>query len=994
MFNHIKENFLNLVTSRLFVLVIGFILLCAILIQRVFTLQIVDGAAYFNEFKLKIKKERSIPSTRGNIYDRNGKLLAYNELAYSVTIEDVYDSGKNKNANLNQTLRKLIGYIEKNGDKITNDFNIYLDVDNEFQFSVSDKQLLRFLADVYGKAKTDDLEYKESTATPDEVIAYLAGTKRYEIGTYEDPDSKKNFILGDGYTKEELLKVLTIRYAMSANSYQKYIPTVVATDVCEETVAVVMENAAELDGVSIAEDTIRKYVDSVYFSQIIGYTGKISTEELTNLSRKSMLMKAGMPFAEIAKLDDESLAQAYKDYGLDKSEDSNSSYGMTNIVGKSGIEQYMELELQGTKGSETVYVDNLGKVIETSERIDPTAGNNLYLTIDSDLQKAVYNILEQKIAGILYLKIRNIKEYDAPANASASSIVTPIYDVYFALINNNIIDISHFSENTATDTEQAVYASFLQYQDAVLERLRNELLEVRTPYDQLTPEYQVYESYIVSMLSANSKGILVESRIDAEDLVHLAWKKDETISLYEYLNHAIAMNWLDVTKIGLSSQYADSEEIYSQLLEYIIENLEYNTEFAKKMYKYMIKSDIISGSQICKLLCEQGIIEISEEEERRLYEGSVSAYNFMLERILNLDITPAQLALDPCSGSSVVTDVDTGEVLALVTYPGYDNNKLANSIDADYYSALQNDLAKPLWNYATQQRSAPGSTFKMVSAVAGLEEGVVNPVERITCLGTFEKINLPYPRCWIWKSGTHGPLDISGAIEHSGNYYFYELGYRLGLQGSSYNSDKGLETLAKYADMFGLSETSGIEIEESKPQVSDFDSVRSAIGQGTHNYTTAGLARYVTTVANSGTCFNLSLLDKLTDSGNNLLEDYVPSVRNQIEIPQTSWNAIHSGMRQVVERKKYYENLGVNVAGKTGTAQENTKRPNHALFVGYAPYENPEIAIATRIAFGYTSDYAAEISRDVIKYYYGLEDNGAILTGTADTPDAVGTGGD
>ncbi len=224
---------------------------------------------------------------------------------------------------------------------------------------------------------------------------------------------------------------------------------------------------------------------------------------------------------------------------------------------------------------------------------------------------------------------------------------------------------------------------------------------------------------------------------------------------------------------------------------------------------------------------------------------------------------------------------------------------------------------------------------------------------------------------------------MTASIQHSCNLYFYELGYRLGLAGDRYIPDIGLQKLTKYADMYGLTETTGIEIEESQPQVSDMDAVRSAIGQGTNNFTTVGLARYITTVANSGICYNLTLLDKVTDHNHVLVEDYSAEVRNIIEMDSSYWDAIHAGMRRVIEGKSYFSDLSVNVAGKTGTAQESRSRPNHALFVAYAPYENPEIAIAVRVANGYTSDYSAQIAKDVIKFYYNLADEEE-LAGTAE----------
>ena len=362
MFRNIRDSFINFITSRFFILILAFCLLCGILIYRIFTLQIVNGAEYLDEFTLKIRKERTIASTRGQIFDRNGELLAYNELAYSVTIEDVYESGSAKNKNLNQTIYSLINMIEENGDSVVSDFNIIIGKNGEFAFAVSGTAQQRFLADVYGKVYIEDMDYRQKTSTAEDVINYLGGKGKFGIGEYEDPDDRSSeFIVGKGYSKEMLLKIVTIRYAMSLNDFQKYIPTTVATDVSDETVAVVMENASALDGVSIAEDTVRKYVDSVYFSHIIGYTGKISQKELETLS------------------------------------ETDDSYIMTDVIGKSGIESYMESYLQGTKGSEVVYVNNLGKVIETSDRIEPVAGDDVFLTIDKELQKAVYNFLEQKI---------------------------------------------------------------------------------------------------------------------------------------------------------------------------------------------------------------------------------------------------------------------------------------------------------------------------------------------------------------------------------------------------------------------------------------------------------------------------------------------------------------------------------------------------------------------------------------------------------------------
>lgn len=955
MFKNFLEDLFSILTSRLLLLFIVFTGMAVVLVYRLFDLQIVNGQSYEDNFQLMIEKKKTTEGTRGDIYDRNGNLLAYNELAYSVTIEDVYESGKYKNERVNETLYRLIHMIEGNGDSVSSDFSVMIDENGDYAFSVEGTRLLRFKADVYNIRTVDNLKYYMKNASAQEIVDYLC--TRYEIGEYEilENGKKGTFYPGRGYTKREALQIASIRYQMSLYSYQKYIATTVASDVSMETVAMVMENANDLDGVSVEEGTIRKYNYPYYFSHILGYTGKISQEELDTLSEQ------------------------------------DPSYTANDTVGKSGIEQVMELELQGKKGSETIYVDNLGKVIETTDVIESQAGNDLYLTIDKDLQVAAYNILEQKIAGIVVSKIQNIYDYDPATAPSRSRIIIPIGDVYFALFNNNVLDISRFSDENAYDMEKEVYQTFLDYQEQVLDTLRTELSTQKTPYDKLSKEYKSYESYIVTMLL--NKGVLISSEIDTDDPTYIAWTRDEVISLNEYLTYAISKNWIDITKLSVNAQYSDAAVVLDSVIDFAIKNLQGNTEFAKRLYKYMINNQTITGRQICLLLWEQDLISVEESRIEELKNGSANAYRFMLDMIKTLQITPAQLALEPCSGSCVVTDVNTGEVLALVSYPGYDINKLANGVDAEYFARLQADLSLPQWNAATQQRTAPGSTFKIVTAVAAMHEGAVSSLgETITCTGIYDKLSPPQ-RCWI-APGAHGAMNLSNAIANSCNMYFYEVGYRLSQRDGSYNESYGLSRIEKYADMFGLTEKSGVEIMESEPSFSDELPVSTAIGQGTNNYTTVGLARYTTAIANSGTVYNLSILSKLTDSKGNLIEDYTPEVRNTIELDDSLWNAIHIGMRRVIQNKSYYSDLAVNVAGKTGTAQEGRTHPPHAVFISYAPYENPEISITVRIAFGYDSGYAAQTARDVYKYYYDLAEEDELLTGTAVVPEATNGDGD
>ncbi len=953
MFRDIIDYIVNIVKSRMTVLALLFCILGGMLIYRCFNLQIVRGEEFLSEFMIQTEKSRDIASTRGKIFDKNGNVLAYNELAYSVKIEDVFESNRSKNKNLNEIIYLLINMIEKNGDNVISDFKIVIDENGDFAYSVEGTSRLRFLADVFGYTTIDKLKEEEKAYTATELMEHLSratGTG-FRIGEYEEEgNSDTAFIAGKGYTKEEWLKMVTIRYAMNLTSFRKYIGTTVATNVSEKTVAVIMENSEELPGVSIEESTVRRYVDSEYFAHVLGYTGKISSEQLTELNER-VVAEGGV----------------------------EGTYDINDVVGKSGIESYMETTLQGIKGNEKVIVDNTGKVITILERTEAQSGQDVYLTLDKDLTIAVYNIVEQKLAGMVSGKLINAKEYKAASNANSSDIKIPIYDVYFALINNNVIDIKHFTDSEAGETERLVYSKFLEYKQGVYDKLRYELEEGKTPYKKLKTEYQVYQSNIVKLL--NDNGVIMKEEVDTTDETYIAWTKDEVISLNEYLQYCIAQNWIDVSKLDLNDKYSDSAEIYRKLIDYIVNMIEKNTEFQKRFYKYMLLNDVISGKQVCMILCEQKVCAIALADEQALYGGKITAYEFMKNRIDSLDITPAQLALDPCNASVVVTDVNTGEIRALVSYPGYDNNKMANSIDPEYYAKLNADKSKPQYNFATQYKAAPGSTFKIVSATAGLMENMISLNERVNCVGTFTSIT-PSPRCW--RVSGHGYENVTSAIKDSCNYYFYDLGYSLATRGGTYNAEAGLNTLKQYADMFGLTEKSGIEIVEETPDVSDTDPVRSAIGQGTNSYTTVGLARYTATIANGGICYDLTLLDKVTDSDGNVLQEFKPKVRNVIEMPESYWDAIRTGMRQVVMNKSYFSDLAVNVAGKTGTAEQTKSRPNHALFISYAPYESPEIAITTRIPFGYSSDYAAQLTRDIIKYHYGLAEEEELITGTAE----------
>lgn len=937
-------------------LVLLFAVLFFILLQRLFSLQIIHGHEYADNFNLSITRERTIKSTRGNIRDRNGQLLAYNQLSYSVTLEDngTYDSTREQNLTLNYVAYELLKILQNNGE--STDISFYIDIDDngEYVFTASGFTLNRFKADVYGEAEIDALKDDQINATAQEMMDYMCGEDRFGLVNNENPytsEELESHGLPESFTQEETLEITKIRYILSTNSFQKYIPVTIATNVSEETVAEVTERKDKLQGVDIAEDSIRVYDDAEYFANLIGYTGKASAEEL------------------------EALKEERDDYSTDA------------IVGKSGVEQIMETQLQGQDGSEKVLVDRMGKILDIDEesKVDPVAGNDVYLSIDKDLQKAAYDILEQKIAGILVENIINAKTFEYVQGMNTADIKTPIYDVYYALIENSVLDINHFAEEDATALEQTVYNLFQQRQSSVFSEIEAELTsENPAAFADLSAEMQEYQEYIVNDFLTDETGILSQGAIDSSDSVYQAWQ-DHTISMKDFLTYAAGENWIDISRFSAEGEYLDSSEVYSALADYLTESLSDDEGFSKIIYKYMLQSDMISGTQLCLLLYDQGVLEADETTYNALASGSMRAYDFMINKISNLEITPAQLALDPCSGSVVITDVKTGETLACVTYPGYDNNRLANNMDSEYFNHLQEDLSNPFYNKATQETRAPGSTFKILTAVAGIEEGIVTNGYGVVCDGAFHFPNSSdYVLC---NNGIgHGYMSVVNGIANSCNDFFGQVGYDLGIDSNGVFSDSlGMETLTKYAEMFRMNEKSGLEIDETAPQMASVDVVRSSIGQSDASYTTSQLARYVTTIASRGISYDLTLFDKITDADGNVLEDYSPEVKGDLDVSDSTWSTVHEGMRGVASRNAVLSSLDVAVAGKTGTAQEDLSRPSHGLFIGFAPYEDPEIAMAVRITNGYSSGNAVSVANDIFSYVYNLADESEILSGTANT---------
>ena len=950
MLSNLLYRLKNFFTSRLFVVGVLAAGMFSLLVLRLFHLQIVEGESYQEKYQQTSTKTVEESYTRGTIYDRNGKKLAYNKLAYTV---GVVDDGSYTAYERNKMILRLIKILDSHKENYSPALSIACNKGTYEFTTTSQRALIRFLKDV-GVYSTDENATKEMSHpvdwyTPEYVVQKL--TERYGVGfTIENGRKVKSYQVDD---PETLLKLVDIRYALALNSYQKYVPAIIASDISEETVSDIMEHEYDLLGVSVETDSIRTYADAEYFAHIIGYTGIASAEDIDSL---------------------------------------DDSYSAGDVIGKAGLESSYESVLKGTKGSKKLVVDNQGIVRSVESETEAKAGNDVYLTLDRDLQVATYKLLEQHLAGVLVSKIVN-GPVTITSDTASSDIQIPIKDVYFQLINNNILSMKDFNGDQASSTEKTMYQKHESKMSQMLDTICSILLDENSKGNKsYSSDVEDSLNYVFSLLK--NEEILKKEAIDTSSSVYKQWTADE-ISLREFLLYALTEGWVDVTRLNMDNQYADTEETMQALVNTLADIMRKDEEYGKMVYRYLIDSGDISGNDLCLALFDQKVLTYNESDYNRLLNGgSVTAYSFIKEKISKIEITPAQLALDPCSGSVVMTDVSTGEVLALVSYPSYDNNRITT--DSTYLAQLNEDQSQPLYSRATMTKIAPGSIYKIITALAGMKEGVIGPSETITTSDNGIFTGAGYHLSCHISPRNHGTLAIPAALEKSCNYFFSEVSYRLALDSSGrYSESKGVSVLQKYSREFGLGEKSGIEITESAPRVTDSDAVPSGIGQGTHNYTNTQLNRYLTAVATRGEVLDLNLVEKTTDPQGNLLDQSKKTQIRKLDFTDEQWNTVYQGMYQAVNNnsqyKGWFSKVGVTVAGKTGTAQQDKKRGNHANFICFAPYDSPEVAVSVSMPFGYTAANSVAVASDVLAYYYGkldlktiMKDGASTATGTTD----------
>ena len=675
--------------NRYFILLIIVGVLVLSCIVRLFDLQVVKGEEYRQIAEQRLVRAYPVKAPRGEILDRFGDPFVENRMGYVVQIQDV-DLNDDE---LNEVIMRICKLVTNYGGNIISDFPIlYDEKTNVWDFTYTSEE-----TDNGENSETDEKSREEYISKQNEKLEKWKSENKLE--KYDSAQRvmeyyRTRFAVAGKYTDVDALQIVAVRYDMSRSGFGVQTPYVIAKDLTTDVVQCIKEQSMFFPGVEIEIEPSRVFTSGRTAAHILGRTGKIYAEEYQEL----------------------------KDKG----------YGMNDIIGKDGLEKYLEEYLKGKDGYKSVSMSKSGGVNEIiqSQQVEP--GNYVKLTLDIELQKAMEKALQRHI-------------------------------------------------------------------------------------------------------------------MDAVD---------------------------------------------------------------------------INGA-----------------------------------------------------GGAIAIIPDTGEVLALASYPSYD----PSTFDKDY-DKLLNSKSKPLFNRVLNGTYSPGSTFKPLTAIAGLETGAIYPDTYIVDKGKYTFYSDYQPTCLVYsqKKETHGTIEVSEAIGVSCNYFFFEVGRKV-----------GIETLNDFAKDFGLGQKTGIELDESVGLMANpgyrkklgaqwypGDVIQTAIGQSDSLFTPAQLANYIATLLNKGKRYNLHLIDEIIEyNTKKVIKKTERELVADNPISDSTYEKVKNGMKQVVTMgtaKSAFEDCEYQAAGKTGTAEVPGGADN-VLFVGFAPYDKPEIVVAVVIEHGYSSVYAARVARDIFDAYMELK---------------------
>ena len=927
-------NLLNLLKNRLFWIILAVLVVFGFLWHALYQIQVTDKDHYEELAEELRSSVITVNAERGLIYDCNGVLLAGNE-----TSESLYYTPEMANDHLAESLALVLEILDETGGEVYLDTTFPIELTKNGKYVYTEEYSLEyneighynFLAEVFGTSR-DELTEAQKQVTASEAYRRL----RDEV--FAIPAD-----VLEGLTAQEQMRLIEVRYAIYSGRFDPSTAVRIARDISTEAEVRIMERFDSLTGFTVSTEYYRVYPQGELFAHIVGYVGLISAEEY----------------------------ETYTAQGYD--------YELTDTVGKTGIEGTYETQLKGTNGELRQSYSESGSLQSSTVTVKAVDGVNIYLTIDATLQQKAYDALYDQIKALLLEKITGVsQQLSEDENQEEEGETTETYsvaDVLSSLVENRFVSLplsGSESSSAAGEMANLLYEYAKQRCDDYLEIIEDLVLFTdATIADYNETEKTLYDRFIVFL---RDEEILSYDYQDEEDY-YSAYAAGE-LSANSFFRHCLKQGYFDTSSFEIPKGASD-DEILEILVKESAQWLKVTRDFSNMMYDFVLTDGTFSAGDFYDLLLEQGKIKDDSEALERYEAGLLTDLEFLKVLIETDEITPANINLDPCSGSVVISDPNSGEVKAMVSYPSFDPERFMN--DETYYNQVVLDQSGPLTFRAVYEARAIGSTYKMLTAVAALDQGIITARTKIQDDYEFPYANsVDKPHCWTRVS--HGNITVTEALDHSCNYFFYQLGYLLSEPDKDHEFDDrvGLRKLANYAKLLGLATETGIEIGETTPQTSTIDAVRSSIGQGNNAFTCANINRYTDTLANEGTVYQLFMVGEIQSADGETVLKHEVSVDHETQIDASIYQTVKQGMRLVVtdEHKDEFEGLekaGIKTAGKTGTVQEIEDRASHSMFTGYAHADDPEIAITIMIPFGGGSANAIPVFIRLISEYYGVK---------------------
>ena len=555
--------------------------------------------------------------------------------------------------------------------------------------------------------------------------------------------------------------------------------------------------------------------------------------------------------------------------------------------------------------------------------------------------------------------------------------------------------LSNWKKNNNIDSDATAEEAFYKFKDKY--KIKNEdITEVRKI---IAIRYEIVkEGY------SSTKALTIAKDIPREAIAEFSEKGDDFPGINiavqpvrQYKEGTLASHILGYASKISDTEYQQKKDTYNQNdiigktgIEYLFEEYLKGKDGIKQIdmavdgtiTAEVVEKEAVSGSNVV-LTIDSKLQKIAEE-----------ALKDNIEKIKSGGFGKAYEAK---GGSCVVMNVKTGEVLAMASYPDYNPQSFANGISSEEWKSYSENKSYPLLNKAIQSAYEPGSIFKMVTAIAGLESGNITLTERINDTGQYIKYG-EKRNCWYYTDyhTGHGPLNVIGAIEKSCNYFFYETADRM-----------GIDTLDKYASYFGLGKKTRIELPSevsgtlaSKEYVKSInsswnpgDTINAAIGQGYNRFTPLQMTKYISMIANGGNNVDVSIIKTIQNSdGTEVSKEEINKFVNEklglteennenINLNKDYINAVKEGMKSVTSGESgtayvRFKDFNIKVGGKTGSAEagkdSNGKDIVNAWFAAFAPYEDPEIAVVVMVENGGHGNYTAEAVRNIMAEYFGM----------------------